>query len=259
MTKNAGASWVLVNDTGNDPNWFNAFSQSGAVGAYTAGWFDNTIAVHPFNENVVFVGGVNMFRFDVNSANNTRVSTQISNWLINIGLPVVHSDQHDLKMIPVNESAGTFRIVNANDGGVAHSPDGGVSWTQIRGQNTSQFYAVDKKPKEDVYIGGMQDNNTYHSGQNPGPNSQWIRDIGGDGFEAVWNKRDPNLVLASSQNGGYSRSTDGANTWTAIPAARASFSPFISKIAGSLIDPDLVFTIGFAGVNRSDDFGVHGC
>ena len=256
MTKNAGASWALVNDRGNDPNWFNAFSQSGAAGAYTAGWFDNTIAVHPFNENVVFVGGVNMFRFDVNSANNTRVSTQISNWLINIGLPVVHSDQHDLKMIPVNESAGTFRIVNANDGGVAHSPDGGVSWTQIRGQNTSQFYAVDKKPKEDVYIGGMQDNNTYHSGQNPGPNSQWIRDIGGDGFETVWNKRDPNLVLASSQNGGYSRSTDGANTWTAIPAARASFSPFISKIAGSLIDPDLVFTIGFAGVNRSDDFGA---
>lgn len=60
MTKDAGVNWVLVNDTGNDPNWFNSFGASGATGAYTAGWFDNTIAVHPFDKNVVFVGGVNI-------------------------------------------------------------------------------------------------------------------------------------------------------------------------------------------------------
>ena len=48
MSTNAGASWSLINDTGNDPNWFNAFGGPGPNN-YVAGWFDNTIAVHPYN------------------------------------------------------------------------------------------------------------------------------------------------------------------------------------------------------------------
>ena len=51
------------------------------------------------------------------------------------------------------------------------------------------------------------------------------------------------------------RSTDGANSWNSVTAAQAGFSPFISKIGATKSDPDLIFTIGFNGVNRSDDFG----
>lgn len=255
MTKDAGANWILVNDTGNDPNWFNSFSASGATGAYTAGWFDNTIAVHPFDENVVFVGGVNIFRLTVDDVNDVRTSQLAAFWLGGFGVPSVHADHHDLKMIP-DESNGTFRIVNANDGGLSISNDGGTNWSRITGQNTTQFYAADKKPGEDVYIGGAQDNSTWHSGANPGPNSQWSFDFGGDGAEVAWNASDPNLVLGSSQGGGYNRSTDAGATWTAIPAAKAGFSPFISKLGYSHADPDQVFTVGFNGVGRSDDFGA---
>lgn len=255
MTKDAGVNWVLVNDTGNDPNWFNSFGASGATGAYTAGWFDNTIAVHPFDKNVVFVGGVNIYRLAIDDINNVRSSQLSAFWLGGFGIPSVHADHHDLQMIPDNGN-GTFRTVNANDGGLSVSSDGGVNWTRITGQNSTQFYAVDKKPGEDVYIGGTQDNSTWHSGANPDPNSQWVFDFGGDGFEVAWNASDPNVVIGSSQFGGYNRSTDAGATWTAIPDANAGFAPFISKIGYSHADPDQVFTVGFNGVARSDDFGA---
>jgi hypothetical protein len=255
MSKDAGASWALVNDTGNDPNWFNSFGMSGAGGAYTAGWFDNTIAVHPFNPDIVFVGGVNIFRLNVNPNTNTRTSTLLAFFLSGFGVPNVHADHHDLKMIPVNPNTGTFRILNANDGGVAISNDGGNTWTQVTGQNSVQFYSVDKKTGEDVYIGGTQDNSTWHSQPNSNASSPWVFDFGGDGAEAVWHATNPNLVIGSQQFGSYLRSTDGANSWSAMPDATAGVSPFISKVASSKIDPDLIFTVGFNGVNRSDDFG----
>jgi len=64
------------------------------------------------------------------------------------------------------------------------------------------------------------------------------------------------LALGGSQFGGYSRSTDGGASWSPIPDATAGSAPFISKIANSRTDPDLVFTVGSTGVMRSDDFGA---
>jgi len=256
MSDNAGTSWSLINDTGNDPNWFNGNGQSGATGAYTAGWFDNTIAVHPTNPDIVYVGGVNMYRITVNSTNLTR-STQPMAWRIPNGsnIPVVHADHHFLTII--DKGNGQFTIVNANDGGVAFSTDGGTSWTERRGMITTQFYGVDKKPGESVYFGGTQDNGSWVSGTDPQALSNWNFVIGGDGFEAVWNYRNPDLLLGGSQFNGIRRSTDGGQTFNTVNVQAAGFSPFITKIANSKADPDLVFAIGSNGVMRSDNFGLN--
>ena len=259
MSADAGATWTLLPDTGNDPNWFNAFGASGATGAYTAGWFDNTIAVHPYDENVVFVGGVNLYRIDVDPSNNTRTAAQMTDWIAGPGLPRAHSDHHFLTMIPEDASTGTFRILDANDGGIAVSSDGGGSWQQLSGMGTTQFYGMDKKPGENVYFGGMQDNGSWISGMDPNAASQWIPVIGGDGFEAVWNYRDGNLLLGGSQFNNLRRSTDGGQSWNPVigfpsPPGR---SLFITKIANSKVDPDLVFAVSIDGVLRSDDFGAN--
>lgn len=254
MSQDAGTSWTLVNDTGNDPNWFNANSQSGATGAYTAGWFDNTIAVHPFDENTVYVGGVNLYRLTVDPVTSTRASAPMAWWIPNsAGIPVVHADHHFLSIIE-GENGG-FTILNANDGGVAFSEDGGSSWTSRAGMITSQFYGVDKMPGGQAYIGGTQDNGSWVSGENPDTNAPWRFVIGGDGFEAVWNYRDPNLLLGGSQFNGLRRSEDGGQTWSQVSVAPVGFGPFITKIANSKADPDLVFAIGSNGVMRSDNFG----
>ncbi len=256
MSKDAGASWVLVNDTGSDPNWFNAGGQSGVNGAYTAGWFDNTIAVSPYDENDVIVGGVNIYRITIDPTSDSRSTVPIAWWIPNSsGIPVVHADHHWLTLIPVDESSQSYHILNANDGGVGYSTDAGASWTQITGMESTMFYGVDKKPGEDVYIGGTQDNGSWLSNQNPQANSPWLFKIGGDGFEALWNARDPNLVLGTVQGGVVHRSTDGGQSFQPSFGATAGQGPFITKLGHAKIDPDLVFTVGSAGIMRSDDFG----
>jgi photosystem II stability/assembly factor-like uncharacterized protein len=250
MSTNSGLSWNEVIDTGNNPNWF---SYGGADGAnsYTGGWFDNTIVVHPYNEDIVFVGGIEVYRIIVNPANNTRQTNVIA------PQGTLHVDHHFLVTIPVDEATNSFRILNANDGGVGISNDGGNTWTQIIGLGSTQFYGIDKAPGINVYIGGTQDNGSWISTQNPNVNSNWFYVIGGDGFETAWNYWDLNLLMGGSQGGNYSRSTDGGFTWNPIPDARAgNNAPFISKIAGSKADADMLFTVGTGGVKRSDDFGA---
>jgi hypothetical protein len=257
MSTDAGATWQLLDDTGGDPNWFNAFGQSGAIGAYTAGWFDNTLVVHPYDENVVFLGGVNLYRATVDVARAERLTEAIAWWIPNAqGLPVVHADHHWLEAIPLDAGSQSFWLVDANDGGVGVSLNGGVSWTQSTGQGTTQFYGADRKRGANAYIGGMQDNGTWHSGPNATAQSNWFSDIGGDGFEAVWNYRDSDLMLGGSQYGNLARSDDGGIHWFPARPANLGNAPFITKIANSKADPDLVFTVDAVGVHRSDDFGA---
>ncbi|MCH7497959.1 MAG: T9SS type A sorting domain-containing protein [Candidatus Marinimicrobia bacterium] len=257
MTTDAGANWVLVNDTGNDPNWFNSFGLSGAL-SYVAGWFDNTIAVHPTNPNVVFVGGVNTYRMDINPATAERSTTPIAwNWPNSQGLSFAHADHHFLATIMDTDGSGNFRVLDANDGGLAVSPDSGNSWQQLTGMVSTQLYGVDKKPGEDVFIIGMQDNGTWRSGADPTASSPWVKDWGGDGVETVWNAANPDLILAGTQWGTLIRSTDGGSGWSAVASGATGNGPFITKIAGSKIDPDLVFTLSRFGIHRSDDFGAN--
>jgi len=258
MTKDGGDSWMLVEDTGNDPNWFSGMGASGSTGAYTGGWFDNTIIISPYDENVVFVGGIELYRVDINDLQNTRSTSLIGAYnLRDQNISYVHADHHFLVTIPMNESNQSFRILNANDGGVAISYDSGRSWTQITGMGTTQFYGVDKKPGENVYFGGLQDNGSWHSPSDPSSNSNWQRDLGSDGVESVWNYANADLMIGGSQNGNFNRTTDGGQTWYAIPDAKAGrYAPFISKMAHSKADPDLLFTVGSDGIKRSDDFGA---
>lgn len=254
MSKDGGLSWVDVTDTGNDPNWFNSSGISGATGAYTAGWFDNTIVVSPFNKNRVFVGGIRLYRIEVNDVNNTRSTVPTPSSTVASSIP--HTDHHWLEVIPNHPTSGTFSILNANDGGIAVSYDEGISWTNLSGMVSTQFYGVDKKPGENAYFGGMQDNSSAISELNPDRNSFWTLVIGGDGVESVWNHRDPNLIMGGLQYGNLSRSTDGGQSWRSLPDAIAGNSaPFISKIAQSKQDPYLLFTVGDAGVKRTDNFG----
>lgn len=257
-SKNAGDSWInLIEENAPGRNWFGAFGRSGQFG-YTAGWFDNTITVDPFDKNVVFLGGVELYKADVNDGSNRKnVSIIASQYEPSLGLSRVHPDHHFLVTIPINEGSQTYRVVNANDGGIATSDNKGQTWSMKSGIISTQFYGVDKMPGSSTYIGGMQDNGTAISPENPSSSTDWfVAGIGGDGVEVAWNKRDANQLLGGSQYGRYLKSSDGGLTWYNIPDAKAgNNAPFISKLGTSVQDPDLVFTVGSDGVKRSDDFG----
>ncbi|GAB4327781.1 MAG: hypothetical protein OHK0038_01560 [Flammeovirgaceae bacterium] len=176
----------------------------------------------------------------------------------------VHPDQHNL-VAQIKDNT-TFRILNANDGGVYvtdySSGNAGFannSWKMVGNTyNSSQFYGADKKPNANVYIGGTQDNGTWVTSKTSIVDATTTyRDVwGGDGFEAVWSGN-PNKVMFSSQFNNIGRNLDGFasnNTEYAINGITDS-GPFISRLTAHKKDHDLVFTVGSSGVWRTDNFG----
>lgn len=239
VSGDAGANWIRTVENGNEPNWLAA-----------QGWYDNTITVHPTDENVVYVGGVRLYQINV-LPNNTRNTTQLSTG-------PVHVDHHNLVIIP--KPGGSFRILNANDGGIGVSGDQAGDWSKpTDGMNTSQFYGVDKKPGASAYIGGMQDNGTWRSPEGTGALDPWIFQIGGDGYETSWHFNDPLKIIGGSQYNGLRRSLNGGQSWSnatsGLSNTGSSSAPFITKIAKSNQEPDLLFAVGSSGVWKSTNFG----
>ena len=175
-----------------------------------------------------------------------------------------HPDQHNIIMIPVDEAAKTYKILAANDGGLFLSNIGTAPGTQdndwtIKGlsYNTTQFYGADKKPGVNEYGGGSQDNGTWMtaSGESANKDSYYNFVIGGDGFEVLWNYADGNKFIGGSQNNNFYRTLDGGETFSRATSGLTGSSPFISKLASSNANPDIIFTVTSTGVFRSEDFG----
>ncbi|MCL3782261.1 T9SS type A sorting domain-containing protein [Prolixibacteraceae bacterium JC049] len=177
------------------------------------------------------------------------------------GAPYVHADNHNIQ---ITKSAGEpYRIVVANDGGVGYSDDGGMSWTNpSNGYNTTQLYGVDRHPSMRKYIGGMQDNGSWLSKENPGVNSVWKEATGGDGFDVIWHASKPDTMVTSLYYNRLYVSYNDGKTFTRLTTSSniddygdRNKAPFITQIAYSTITPDRIFLIGASGVTRTEDFG----
>ncbi len=242
VSTDGGANWVKTTEaTGSEPNWLGA-----------QGWYDNTIVCHPTDVDIVYVGGIQLWKITMVSA-STRESVKLNQ-------PNVHVDHHNLVVLP-GDGGTPWRLLNANDGGIAYSTDMDDGWQMpILGLNTTQFYGVDKKPGSSAYIGGMQDNSTWRSPDDPDELTPWVFQIGGDGYETSWHFNDPMLIIGGYQYNGLLRSTDKGETWDSATNGLAdvgsSAAPFITKIGKTNLAPDLLFAVGKSGVWRSDNFGA---
>ncbi len=184
------------------------------------------------------------------------------NRFISFGVDV-HPDHHNLLAVPI--TASTYKILNASDGGIFVS---NISATPGINQgdwslagltyNTSQFYGADKRPGFDEYFGGMQDNGTWKSPDNliATSNTNYQFKIGGDGFEVVWHKQDDKKLIGGSQGNNFRKSVDGGVSWTNATSGLSGSHPFVSKLANSKDNPDVLFTLSSAGVFRSANFGT---
>ena len=151
------------------------------------GSYNLTVAIHPTNPNVVFIGGTNLYR----STDGFATADNIS-WIggydpesENISTyPNHHPDQHAIHFIHAFPDA----LISTNDGGVFITSDSRAEKvTYIPLNNTfvtTQFYTASysRYPLEEVVLGGTQDNGsilTLDKLVNQGPNG--IRILGGDG------------------------------------------------------------------------------
>lgn len=227
------------------------------------GWYDNIVLAHPFDENIFYVGGVELFKVTVNSDNTfTAIEMAATNQNQNLNQlnTNVHVDQHGLKAI--KGSNNQFQLLLTNDGGVTLSnlsTDPGVSegnWTDaVSGKNSTQFYGAAKQNGFDNYLAGAQDNGCWVSlGSDATKDKSYTDVFGGDGFEVIWHYDRPGDFLVTSQNNVIGRYVNYAYSGF----SRLPESPiFYTKLANSDSNPDVVFSVSGSGVYRSEDFGVN--
>ncbi len=230
---------------------------------------ESRLALTPEETQIVERSTINLSdarnTFPSNSVNGFDQAGQFGTTSQDGGL---HPDHHFLQAINVNASTQTFRIINCNDGGVyitnASTTPGEQDGDWIfsgTGYNTGQFYGAVKQPGADVYTGGLQDNGTWTSqvGENANDNSLYLRSGFGDGFESAWNAADADLLVVSSQFNNFLGSRNAGqgnfNLTYAADFGLTDSGPFVSRLAYSPQNPDVLFTVGSTGVWRSKSFG----
>ena len=191
---NSAASFSTQSTTPNILSWNESPPTSGGGGQ---GWYDLTIAVDPANEDIVYVGGVNIFK----STNAGATWDCVAHWVGSSTAASVHADHHWLEFSPLNG-----RLYNCNDGGLYYTANGGTTFTESSDSlGISQIYKIGvSQNTEDFVINGYQDNGTALWDA-----SLFRTERGGDGMECIIDWNNDNVVYASVYYGNIARSTNG--------------------------------------------------
>jgi photosystem II stability/assembly factor-like uncharacterized protein len=176
--------------------------------------YDQIIEVDPTNPDLVYFGGVSLYRSTDGGQNWPDIGDDL------------HADFHAMAFTPGNPR----RIVVGNDGGVWLSPDGGSTFNNINGNlSLTQFQSVAIHPTNpNITIGGTQDNgvNMYTG------NLVWQHADDGDGGFARIDQLNPSTTYSTRFN---------------IPGVLVG--PFRSSSGGSLGSWSLIRS----GISQSDD------
>lgn len=173
-------------------------------------WYDLCIAVDPNNSNIVYVGGIDLFK----STNGGASWNQISHWFGGFSHQYVHADQHNI-IFPTSNSN---TIYFCNDGGIYRTTNGSAATPTIddRGTNlvTLQLYGCDAEPVNSYYLGGAQDNGSHQYILNTlQPTSEVT---GGDGAFCNIDQDQPQYQWTQYVYNQYRRSDDGGNSFSNV-------------------------------------------
>jgi len=157
--------------TGNGGFWENLSVNIPAFGGYVGDYnsqysYNMLVQIKPDNENVIFLGGTNLYRSTdgFRTSTNTKLIGGYASPYNTSNYPNQHADQHALVFLPSNP-----RVMFAgHDGGISKTLDNlasRVEWTSLNnGYFTTQFYTVaidHATDNNDIIVGGMQDNSTW--------------------------------------------------------------------------------------------------
>jgi photosystem II stability/assembly factor-like uncharacterized protein len=139
-------------------------------------FYDLFIDVDPNNDEVVYVGGIDIFK----STNGGSNWTQISSYYGNTSSNIIHPDQHGIAF------ADSQHILFGNDGGVAYTSNAGATIVHRNNKyNVTQFYHMAVAPTTafsgDYFMAGAQDNGTQLFENAPQQVANSTEAQGGDG------------------------------------------------------------------------------
>jgi len=200
-----------------------------------------TMGVHPEDEDVVFLGGMNAYRSDNGFADSLH-STYIGGYPYDMdSLHQLHPDLHGITFLPSDPRV----MFLATDGGIHLTPDcladsAHTTWERLNNQlTTTQFYsvAIDHGPVHDDWIlGGLQDNNWYYTVTDD-PGAFWLSiDICYDGFTtAVARNWEYSVISAYSGNIWTSRFDAEMHTTDIFPQLPDTLLKYYDPVMGSNI------------------------
>ena len=214
-------------DKGN--TWTAMPKPGGSTFDYTSGqaWYAQAAAVSPTDPDVLYVGGLDIYR-TTNASAATPTWTKKSAWNVaTTATTYVHADHHVFLFLP---GSGT-QAISASDGGLAYTATAAAATTTFAQRNTNfnvtQFYAVAMHPTNyNYFLAGAQDNGT-HQFTAAGVNAT-AEVTGGDGGYCAIDQTAPANQISSYVYNQYFRTTDNWATQTQF---------FLDGTTGQFINP----------------------
>ncbi|MDQ3110405.1 MAG: PKD domain-containing protein [Bacteroidota bacterium] len=207
------------------------------------GWYSIALGVSPYNENLVIVGGVNVWRSD----------DQGSSWNLNAhwygggGAPYVHADIHDIVFHPtLNDS-----YFIGCDGGIFKTEDDGASFADLSSNlSIAQIYRGDVSgTNPSIVISGHQDNGT-----NVKTGLNYFSALGGDGMDCFIDRTNDNNMFGSIYYGDFYKSNDGGNNWNGITNGTPGNGEWVTPWEQDPINANILYS-GFDQLYKSTNQG----
>ncbi|TQV87313.1 GlyGly-CTERM sorting domain-containing protein [Aliikangiella coralliicola] len=280
-TEDGGATWEVKNSNQNaeivntlllSNPVFGLFPECGGPNRsfFNQGWYDNIVKVDPVNPDVVWAGGVDLWRSDDAGENWSTVSRW---WTNSNDSSYAHADQHEIVFHPDYDGDTNKTLFVGNDGGIQRTDnaDGNtlglpgicganvadaVSWTGLNNNfGITQFYHGALFPDGSVYIGGTQDNGTNLGQDATGPQA-WFEINGGDGGWVAVDPRNPLNVFTENTRLSLTRQNlgDGSSTRITTGIEDGQLFPFITPFMMDSNNPDRLW-IGNNRLWRTEDQG----
>ncbi len=256
-SKDGGNSWQSI------PVPTRTVTNSGVPFSGNVAWFALIAKVDPNNEDVLYIGGIDLIRSSDGGENWVPISNEYPNEAAGYtGRRVVHTDQHEILFYP----GSSKEVIIANDGGIYHSVnvDDQVPLFDQKNQNynTTQFYSCDLFPQEDIYIGGSQDNGNWAIiGSDLDPEQVFFLG-GGDGTYVHVNQKN-NLFFTIAATGiDLAVSVDGGASYItfSLPGRGAFINPYVldddTEIIYGAFEDDKYFVISDV-INQKTIDSVH--
>ncbi len=202
--------------------------------------YDQVVAIHPENPDIMYWGGVRLFRTDDGGLNWSQIQDHnqpavSSNW--------IHADVHT---VAISEREPDFMLWGT-DGGIFATTNAGDSW-ESRNTNLAitQFYqGISQHPTDPGFVlGGTQDNAVPRYRQD---SWEWPPGEGGDGGFTAIDPDDPTQKTwyGSAQNMALWKTIDdGVHTFKVVSGLDRDNVAFVSPF---VMDPNDARTLLAAG------------
>jgi hypothetical protein len=231
---------------------------------YAQGWYDLLLAVDPADEDIVWVGGVDIFRSDDGGVN--WGSAGYSAFYQSFPAPTyqIHGDHHSMVFHPNYDGATNQTAFATNDGGLFKTenaraatsqeacpinptlPFPAIEWQRLNnGYGVTQFYHGDAARHGDIYLAGAQDNGSNRALSANAPNG-WELVFGGDGGYCAIDPRDGDVMYLEYHTfPSIHKSVDGGETFVeSTSGITDTDGVFIPPFAMDESNPDILWAGG---------------